>query len=101
MKARFRSCPNLSAACALTKTFPVFLTVLALLPSSRPALPATALQIPQQSIEQLAARGEQFENDGKWDDAESAYREILKIDPRSVPALNRLAAIDARPGQFS
>ena len=71
----------------------VLLMVFALFPSIGPAL--------QQSIEQLAARGEQFENDGKWDDAESAYREILKIDPLSIAALNRLGAIEVRRGQFS
>ena len=101
MKARFRENVRLSAACAFTKTFPVLLTVLALLSSSGPALPATALQIPQQSIEHLAARAEQLENEGKLEDAESAYREILKIDPRSIAALNRLGAIAVRRGQFS
>ena len=101
MKARFRENVRLSAACAFTKTFPVLLTVLALFPSSGPALPATALQIPKQSIEHLAARAEELENAGKLEDAESAYREILKIDPRSIAALNRLGAIEVRRGQFS
>src|SRR5216683_4133354 len=101
MKGRFRKSVRLSAACAFTKTFPVLMTVLTLFPSTRLALPATALQIPQQSIEHLAARAEQLENDGKWEDAESAYREILKIDPRSIAALNRLGAVEVRRGQFS
>ncbi len=46
-------------------------------------------------------RAEQLENDGKWEDAESVYREILKIDPRSIAALNRLGAIEVRRGQFA
>ena len=31
----------------------------------------------------------------------SVYREILKIDPRSIAALNRLGAIEVRRGEFS
>jgi tetratricopeptide (TPR) repeat protein len=100
MKARLRESVRLPAAWIFTKTFPVLITGLALFLSNRPALPATALQIRQQTIELLAARGEQLENDGKLEDAESAYREILKIDPRSIAALNRLGAIEVRRGQF-
>ena len=92
--ARFRESVRLSAACEFARRFPaVLLAVFALFPAIGPAL--------QQSIEQLAVRAEQFENDGKWEDAESAYREILKIDPRSIAALNRLGAIEVRRGQFS
>ncbi|MFN7993551.1 MAG: tetratricopeptide repeat protein [Bryobacteraceae bacterium] len=57
--------------------------------------------VPQQSIQDLAARAEQSENEGKWDDAEAAYREILKIDPQSIAALNRLGAIEVRQGRFT
>jgi len=63
--------------------------------------PPAAMFAPQQSIEDLAGRAEQFEREGKLDDAESAYREILKIDPQSVAALNRLGAIEVQRGRFS
>ena len=100
LKAPFLESMGLWADCAFSKTLSVLAMVLALFPSGTPALPAMALQIPRQSIEHLAARAEQLENDGKLEDAESAYREILKIDPRSIAALNRLGAIAVRRGQF-
>ena len=80
----------------------VRLTALALFLSSSAVLPAKALQIsiPPQSLEHLALRAEQLENEGRWEDAESVYRQILKIDPRSIAALNRLGAIEVRRGQF-
>ena len=94
LNARFRESVRLPSACELAKTLPaVVFTVLGLFPAIGPAM--------QQSIEQLAVRAEQLENDGKLEDAESAYREILKIDPRSIAALNRLGAIEVRRGQFS
>ncbi len=74
--------------------------VIALVTSGTPALRCTALQVPRQSIERLAERAEQLENDGKLEDAGSVYREILRIDPRSIAALNRLGAIEIRRGQF-
>lgn len=101
MQARFRENVRLPTACAITKTFSVLLAALALSTSSGPALHAAPLQSPQQSIANLAARAEQFENNGKLEDAEAAYREILKIDPQSIAALNRLGAIEVRRGQFS
>lgn len=101
LKAPFLESMQLWVACAFIKTLSVLVMVLALFPSGVPALPAMALQIPRQSIEHLAARAEQLENDGKLEDAESAYREILKIDPRSIAALNRLGAIAVRRGQFT
>lgn len=55
----------------------------------------------EQQVERLAARAEQLENEGKWDEAAAAYRDILKIDPQSVAALNRLGAIEVRLGQFA
>ncbi len=45
------------------------------------------------TIEALAARAEQFESEAKWEQAVGAYREILRIDPGSVAALNRLGPI--------
>jgi tetratricopeptide (TPR) repeat protein len=79
-----------------------FQASLVLLATTGAALPAKAsgMFIPQQSIEDLAARGEQFENEGKWKEAESAYRQILTIDPQSIAALNRLGAIAVRLGRF-
>jgi tetratricopeptide (TPR) repeat protein len=91
------------AACAFSKSFPAVLTtVLAVSFLSRAAFPRTAfpMYVPQESIEHLAVHAERLENDGKWEDAESAYREILKIDPQSIAALNRLGAIEVRRGRF-
>jgi tetratricopeptide (TPR) repeat protein len=103
MKAPCRDGARLSAACVIARMFPaVRLTALALFLSSSAVLPAKALQIsiPPQSLEHLALRAEQLENEGRWEDAESVYRQILKIDPRSIAALNRLGAIEVRRGQF-
>jgi len=63
--------------------------------------PPSAMFAAQQSIENLAGRAEQLEQEGKLEDAQSVYREILKIDPRSVAALNRLGAIEVQRGRFS
>jgi tetratricopeptide (TPR) repeat protein len=62
---------------------------------------ASTMFVPQHSIENLALQAEQLENASKWDEAESVYREILRIDPRSIAALNRLGAIEVRCGRFS
>jgi tetratricopeptide (TPR) repeat protein len=79
---------------------PFLLPLLAFcLPLGLPAAPSR-LFVPQESIETLAGHAEQLENVGKWDDAESIYREILKMDPRSIGALNRLGVIAVRRGQF-
>jgi tetratricopeptide (TPR) repeat protein len=91
------------AACALAKPFPtVVAIVVSSFLSSWPAFPSIALPmlVAQESIEERAIRAEQFEHEGKWDDAESAYREILKIDPQSIAALNRLGAIEVQRGRF-
>jgi tetratricopeptide (TPR) repeat protein len=92
------------AASVFAKTFPVavLLAISAWFPFDALAVPVAALPIfaAQDSIESLAARAEQLESNGKWEDAESDYREILKIDPRSVAALNRLGAIEVRRGRF-
>ena len=53
-----------------------------------------------ESIAGLAARAEQFEARGQWDDASRIYREILKEHPRSVAALNRLGALEIRQGKL-
>src|SRR2546422_691493 len=55
----------------------------------------------QDTVQALAARAEQFEALGKWDDAAAVYREILKIDPRSIAALNRLGTICVRQQKFN
>lgn len=55
----------------------------------------------EQEVERLAEQAEQLENDGKWKEAAAAYRDILKIDPGSIAALNRLGAIEVRQGQFA
>src|SRR5579872_2441916 len=91
------SCQSQSGKLVLRKTvrYPLFLSILIAL-----LLSTGAAQSAGQSIENLAARAEQFENEGKWQEAESAYREILKIDPRSIAALNRLGAIAVHQQQF-
>src|SRR5438045_2040731 len=55
----------------------------------------------QDTVQALAARAEQFEALGKWDDAAAVYREILKITPRSIAALNRLGTICVRRQKFN
>jgi tetratricopeptide (TPR) repeat protein len=94
LKAWFRESVRLPSACKLPRTLrAVLFTVLGLFPATGPAM--------QQSVEQLAVRAEQLENHGKLEEAESVYREILKIEPGSIAALNRLGAIEVRRGQFS
>jgi len=44
-------------------------------------------------VESLAELAEQFEAHGKWQEATAAYREILKLDPQSIAALNRLGVL--------
>src|SRR2546427_10559506 len=51
-------------------------------------------------VEDLAARAERLEAQGKWNAAAAAYREILRLDPRSIPALNRLGALYVRQEKF-
>jgi tetratricopeptide (TPR) repeat protein len=48
----------------------------------------------------LAARAEAFETKGQWEAAAGEYRKILKIDSRSVAALNALGALNVRQGKF-
>jgi tetratricopeptide (TPR) repeat protein len=52
-------------------------------------------------IPSLAARAESLEQQGKLDDAAATYREILRLDPRSVPALNRLGALAVERQDFT
>src|SRR2546426_12291575 len=54
----------------------------------------------QDNDQALAARAERLETLGKWEDAAATYREILKINPRSIAALNRLGAIYVRQKKF-
>src|SRR5256884_6748247 len=51
-------------------------------------------------VEDLAARAERLEAQGKWEDAAASYREILRLDPRSIPALNRLGALYVNQEKF-
>ena len=46
------------------------------------------------------ARAERFESEGKWEQAAGAYLQILRIGPRSVPALNRLGALHINPQKY-
>ena len=67
------------------------------------ALSAALSSVPgraQDAVQALAARAEQFEKVGRWEDAAAAYREILKVDPRSIAALNRLGAVYVRQDKF-
>ena len=54
----------------------------------------------QETVADLAARAEALEAQGQWDTAAAEYRKILRIDPRSVPALNALGALSVRQGKF-
>src|SRR5256885_14833202 len=55
---------------------------------------------PQQSVDSLIASAERYENEGKWEDAAEAYQQIIKIEPGSIPALNRLGVIRVRQGKY-
>jgi len=54
----------------------------------------------RETILALAARAESFEAQGRWEAATAEYQKILKIDPRSTPALNALGALSVRQGKF-
>lgn len=84
----------------LARTPAAGLLILFALLQNASSSPTLALLFPQESIEHLALRAEQLEQNGKWEDAESVYREILGIDPRSIAALNRLGAIEVGRGRF-
>ncbi len=66
--------------------------------------PATSMEaaqaLPQATVSELATRAEQFEAQGRWEEAAAEYQEILKIDPHSVPALNALGALSVTQGKF-
>lgn len=102
MHPRLRLSVGFHSARVLAWNLPAVMMILAWFAASYAAIPATpAMFAPQVSIETLAARAERFENAGQWDDAESVYREILKLDPRSIAALNRIGAIEVRRGRFA
>ncbi len=61
---------------------------------------AIAQSSPQSTILDLAAKAESFEAQGLWQDAAAEYQQILKVDPRSVPALNALGALSVKQGDF-
>ena len=54
----------------------------------------------RETILALAARAESFEAQGRWEAAAAEYQKILRIDPRSTPALNALGALSVRQGKF-
>ena len=55
----------------------------------------------QQSIQDIGAQAEEMEREGHWNEAANGYRKILELDPKSIPALNRLGALYVREGQFA
>jgi tetratricopeptide (TPR) repeat protein len=61
---------------------------------------ANAQASPQAAIMDLAAQAERYESQGRWEAASAEYQKILKIDPRSVPALNALGALSVKRGKF-
>ena len=54
---------------------------------------------PQETIAGLAAGAERLEAQGQLEAAAVQYRKILRLDPRSIPALNALGALSVRQGQ--
>ena len=53
------------------------------------------------SIQSIGAQAEEMEREGRWNDAAEAYKRILAMDPKSIPALNRLGALYIRQGRFA
>jgi tetratricopeptide (TPR) repeat protein len=45
------------------------------------------------SIQVLAARAEKLEAEGEWQQAAAVYKSILKLNPKSLAALNRLGTL--------
>lgn len=65
------------------------------------AVVSAAIASPQSSIPELAAQADQLEGEGRLDDAFAVYLKILRLDPKSIAALNRLGAIEVRREKFS
>ena len=61
---------------------------------------AIAQTSPQSTILDLAAKAKSFEAQGRWQDAAAEYQQILKVDPRSIAALNALGALSVKQGDF-
>ena len=61
---------------------------------------ALAQSSPQSTILDLAAKAESLEAHGRWQDAAAEYQQILKVDPRSIAALNALGALSVKQGNF-
>jgi Tfp pilus assembly protein PilF len=61
---------------------------------------ATKRVLAQESIERLAQDAESLEQQGKLAEAAEKYQTVLKINPRSVAALNRLGTIYVHQGKF-
>ncbi len=55
---------------------------------------------PQETIAGLAAGAERLEAQGQLEAAAVQYRKILRLDPRSIPALNALGGLNVRQGKF-
>jgi tetratricopeptide (TPR) repeat protein len=54
----------------------------------------------QDRVADLAARAEHLEEQGQFEQAAAAYRQILQIDPHSIAAFNRLGALSVRQNKF-
>jgi cytochrome c-type biogenesis protein CcmH/NrfG len=102
MTGRLRTSLNLQELRGLSRFFPLVLVALLAWCSGAAKSAAASGQTAsvRQQVEQLAAQAEQLESDGKWNEAAAAYRDILRIDPQSIAALNRLGAIEVRQGHF-
>src|SRR5262245_24884531 len=93
---RFRA-TGVGLACCLSRRQP------GLQAATMGALFATVLLAqtnPQAEVEVLAAKAEKLEAQNRWDEAAAAYLQILRIDPQSIAALNRLGALFVRQGKF-
>ena len=54
----------------------------------------------QDTVRTLAARAERLEEQGQFERAAAAYRQILQIDPHSIAAFNRVGALAVRQDKF-
>jgi tetratricopeptide (TPR) repeat protein len=64
------------------------------------AFPLLAQAPRQATIIEVAAKAENYEAQGRMEDAAGEYQTILKIDPGSVAALNALGALCVKQGNF-
>ena len=75
------------------RTLCVFIAVCCLLPR---CLPAEASHEDSPELRQAIAAGSSALQEGRYAEAEKAFRDALRLDPRSVPLLNNLAICLAR-----